>query len=143
MCIDKLYITIYIYIYTHTHIYIYIYIYIDRYKKIDSVLQGRGGEGGRGEGGGEGGGGGGGGGEGGRGEGGEGRGFWCSPPTDSPNPLEEAKLHRPTLGLIYGFTQRDPPPPTTVFWRVGVSGEANRTDRFGRGRGEFLVGSLT
>ena len=37
-------------------------------------------------------------------------GFWCSPPTDSPNPLEEAKLHRRTLGLIYGFTQRDPPP---------------------------------
>ena len=31
--------------------------------------------------------------------------FWCSPPTDSPNPLEEAKLHRRTLGLIYGFTQ--------------------------------------
>ena len=25
-------------------------------------------------------------------------GFWCSPPTDSPNPLEEAKLHRRTLG---------------------------------------------
>ena len=47
---------------------------------------------------------------GGRGEeGGEGGG--CSPPTDSPNPLEAAKLHRRTLGLIYGFTQRDPPPP--------------------------------
>ena len=38
-------------------------------------------------------------------------GFWYSPPTDSPNPLEEAKLHRRTLGLIYGFTQREPPPP--------------------------------
>ena len=38
-------------------------------------------------------------------------GFWCSPPTDSPNPLEAAKLHRRTLGLISGFTQRDPPPP--------------------------------
>ena len=38
-------------------------------------------------------------------------GVWCSPPTDSPNPLEEAKLHRRTLGLICGFTQRDGPPP--------------------------------
>ena len=55
--------------------------------------------------------GGGGGGRGGRGRGGGEEGFWCSPPTDSPNALEEAKLHRPTLGLIYGFTQRDPPPP--------------------------------
>ena len=65
------------------------------------MLQGRGGGGrggGRGgEGGGEGGGGGG--------------GFWCSPPTDSPNLLEEAKLHRPTLGLIYGSHRGTPPPP--------------------------------
>ena len=37
--------------------------------------------------------------------------FGAPLPTDSPNPLEEAKLHRRTLGLIYGFTQRDPPPP--------------------------------
>ena len=51
---------------------------------------------------GEGGGGGGGG-------GGRGR-IGCSPPTDSPNALEEAKLHRRTLGLIYGFTQSDPFP---------------------------------
>ena len=47
-------------------------------------------------------------GAGGGGEGGEGRGvverILVFPPTDSPNPLEEAKLHRPTLGLIYGFT---------------------------------------
>ena len=52
---------------------------------------------------------------GGRGEGegggeGEGWDFGRSPPTNSPNPLEEAKLHRRTLGLVYGFTQRDPPP---------------------------------
>ena len=79
---------------------------------------GAGGGGGRGGGGGGIRGGGGGGGGGGRGGGGEGEGggggggeFWCSPPTDSPNPLEAAKLHRRTLGLIYGFTQRDPPPP--------------------------------
>ena len=39
---------------------------------------------------------------GGRGRGG---GFWCS-----PNRLEEAKLQRRTMGLIYEFTQRDPPP---------------------------------
>ena len=32
-----------------------------------------------------------------RGREGEGEGFWCSP-TDSPNPLEEAKLHRRTWG---------------------------------------------
>ena len=62
------------------------------------------------EGGGRGrGGGGGGGGRGGR-EWGR-AGFWRSPPTNSPNPLEEAKLRRRTLGLVYGFTQRDPPPP--------------------------------
>ena len=52
-------------------------------------------------------------------------GFWCSPRTDSPNALEEAKLHRRTLGLIYGFTQRDPPPPPLHdgnfegWWSVG------------------------
>ena len=46
------------------------------------------------------------------------------PPTDSPNPLEEAKLHRRTLGLIFGFTQRHPPPPPSmmVFWRGGGQG---------------------
>ena len=75
-----------------------------------------------------------------KGEGGRGApGFWCSPPTDSPNPLEEAKLHRRTLGLIYGFTQTEGP---------GVSGEGIKrwgiegirigtSDRFGRGRGEY------
>ena len=69
--------------------------------------------GGRGGEGGEGGRGGGGRGEGGGGGGGEGEGtrILVSPPTDSPNPLEAAKLHRRTLGLIYGFTQRHPPPP--------------------------------
>ena len=71
---------------------------------------------------------GGGGGGGGRG-GGEGRTIvWCSS-TDSPNPLEEAKLHRRTLGLIDGFTQRDPPPPPPPRWPfcgVGVSGEGIR-----------------
>ena len=36
------------------------------------------------------------------------------PPTDTPNPLEEAKLHRRTLGLIYGFTQRNPPTTTIL-----------------------------
>ena len=107
----------------------------------------RGGEGG------EGGEGGGGGGRGGRGGGreGEGTGFWCSPLTDSPNPLEAAKLHRRTLGLIYGFTQRHPPPPPPrwPFCGVGVSGEGIKrwgiegirigtSDRFGRGRGELL-----
>ena len=80
--------------------------------------------GGGGEGGGRGGREGGRGGEGGGGKGGE---FWCSPPTDSPNPLEAAKLHRRTLGLICGFTQRDPPPPPTMaLLRVGVSGEGIR-----------------
>ena len=34
-----------------------------------------------------------------------------------PNPLEEAKR------LIYGFTQRDPPPATMALLMVGVSGE--------------------
>ena len=63
------------------------------------------------------------GGEGGEGGGGGG-GFWCSPPTDSPNPLEEAKLHRGTLGLIYGFTQRD---PTMALLRV--SGEGRNPNR--------------
>ena len=82
-------------------------------------------------------------------EGGEGRGgrggFWRSPPTDNPNPLEEPKLYRRTLGLVYGFTQRDPPPPHDGFF--GVSGEGIKrwgiegirigtSDRFGRGRGE-------
>ena len=112
------------------------------------------GGGGGGRGGGEGRGGRGGGGRGGGGgEGGEGGtnlpGFWCSPPTDSPNPLEEAKLHRRTLGVIYGFTQRHPPPPPRWwFGGVGVSGEGIKrwgiegirigtSDRFGRGRGEF------
>ena len=33
-----------------------------------------------------------------------GRIFWRSPPTNSPNPLEEAKLRRRTLGLVCGFT---------------------------------------
>ena len=79
-------------------LYIYIYIYI---------VCGRGG-------------GGGGGGGGGRGRGRKGGGFWCSSPTDSPNPLEEAKLHRRTLGLIYGFTQRGHPPPWGVtLWGGG------------------------
>ena len=70
---------------------------------------------------------------------------------DSPNPLKAAKLHRRTLGLIYGFTQRDPPPPphNGPFCGVGVSGEGIKrwgiegirigtSDRFGRGRGELL-----
>ena len=40
------------------------------------------------------------------------------------NPLEEAKLRRRTLGLVHGFTQRDPrPPQKRWFGRVGVSGE--------------------
>ena len=86
------------------------------------AVQCEGGGGGGGGGGGRGGGGRGGGrGEGeGRGEGGGGEGegkpprFWCSPPTDSPNPLEEAKLHRRTLGLIFGTEA--PPPPTMVVW---------------------------
>ena len=85
---------------------------------MDSVTApAKGGRGGGGAGGGEGGGGGG----------------WeethhsaVLPPTDSPNPLEEAKLHRRTLGLIDGFTQRDPP----VALR-GVSGEGTRA--VGRG----------
>ena len=81
-----------------------------------------------------------------RGEGGRG-----AKAGDSPNPLEEAKLHRRTLGLIYGFTQRDPPPPPPrwPFCGVGVSGEGIKrwgiegirigtSDRFGRGRGEFF-----
>ena len=60
----------------------------------------------------------------GRGGGGEGGGrIVALPPTNSPNPLEEAKLRRGTLGLVYGFTQRDPPPPRGWFGRVGVSGE--------------------
>ena len=50
----------------------------------------------------------GGGGGGGRGRGGEG-----GRHQDAPLP-EKAKLHRRTLGLIYGFTQRDPPPPPTM-----------------------------
>ena len=29
----------------------------------------------------------------------------------APGALEEAKLHRRTLGLVYRFTQRDPLPP--------------------------------
>ena len=58
--------------------------------------------------------GGGGGGGGGKGGGVEGRGTRIS-----PNPSEEAKLHRRTLGLIYGFTQRDPPPPHTKKLGVG------------------------
>ena len=69
-------------------------------------VRGRGAEGGEGEGGR------GGGGEGG-GQGGEGGGgFWCSPPTDSPNPLEEAKLHRRTLGAHFWVHTEAPPPPT-------------------------------
>ena len=60
---------------------------------------------------------------GGRGEGGRGLAVWFSCPTDSPNPLEEAKLHRRTLGLIYGFTQRGTPPPHDGKFEVGVSGE--------------------
>ena len=80
-----------------------------------------------------------------------GGGVWCSPPTDSPNPLEAAKLHRRTLGLIYGFTQRDPPPPPAHngFFAGGGSGEGIKrwgiegirigtSDRFGRGRGELV-----
>ena len=73
-----------------------------------STCQGEGG-GGRG-----GGGGGGGGGERGRGRGGM--------QDFGPNPFKKAKLHRQTLGLIYGFTQRDPPRMLTL----GVSGELNR-----------------
>ena len=76
---------------------------------------------------------------------GEGTGFWCSPPADSPNPLEEAKLHRRTLGLIYGFTQRDPPPAAMVtlrggegIKRWGIEGiRIGTSDRFGRGRGRI------
>ena len=97
------------------------------------------------------GGGGGGGGEGVGWGGGQGKGgFWWPPATDSPNPLEEAKLHRRTLGLIYGFTQRDPPPPPTMVtlrgggqWggikRWGIKGiRIGTSDRFGRGRGELV-----
>ena len=73
------------------HIYIYIYIY-----RGTAPARG-GGEGGRG-----------------RGEGD----FGAPPPTHSPNPLEEAKLHRRTLGLIYEFTQR-PHSPTMVSLRGG------------------------
>ena len=75
-------------------------------------------------------------------------GFLVLPPTDSPNPLEEAKLHRRTLRLIYGFTQRDPPPPAhDGGFAGGASGEGIKrwgiegirigtSDRFGRGGGE-------
>ena len=68
----------------------------------------------------------GGGGEGGRGRGGGGGGRegggggWCSPPANSPKPLEEA----PFMG-----SHRGTPPPSTM--RIGTS------DRFGRGRGEY------
>ena len=86
------FVTLYIYVYIYIHTYIYICIYVE---SVTAPARGGGGGGGRG----------------GRGGGGEREGgVWCSPPTDSPNPLEAAKLHRRTLGLIYGFTQRDPPP---------------------------------
>ena len=48
------------------------------------------------------------------------------------------KLHRRTLGLIYGFTQRDPPPPRWPFCRVGVSGDRGSTCR--GGCGSFATG---
>ena len=69
----------------------------------------------------------------------------------SPNPWKEAKLHRRTLGLIYGFAQRDPPPPPRWCFRgVGVSGEGIKrwgiegirigtSDRFHWGRGELCI----
>ena len=81
--------TIYIYIYITIYI-IYIYGVCERFAR-------GGGRRSRGEGGGKG--------------GEEG----CLP-QDSGAPLpqtalEEAKLHRRTLGLIYRFAQRDPPPP--------------------------------
>ena len=115
-----MYIYTYIYIYIYAYVCVCVYIYIYIYIYIYSVCC-QGGGGGRGGGGGGG-----------------------SPPTDSPTPLEEAELHRRTLGLIYGF----PPPPPWQFCGVGVSGEGIKTwgiegirigtsDRFGRGRGEY------
>ena len=110
------YIYIYIYIYIHTHIYICIYVYMYIYIYIECAVSG--------------------------GRGGKGGDVFGAPLAQTANPLEEAKLHRRTLGLIYGFTQRDPPPHDGNFagWRGKRWGrERLRTgtsDRFGRGRGE-------
>ena len=116
----SIYLSIYLYIYIYIYVYVYVYVY-------SVTAPTRGGEE--------------------RGGGGGGGGSWCSPLTDSPNLCKEAKLHRRSLGLIYGFTQRDPPPPTMLVLRVAVSGEGIKrwgiegirigtSDRFGRGRGE-------
>ena len=59
---------------------------------------------------------------GGRGVGGEGtRDFGAPlPHTDSPNPLEAAKLHRRDLGAhLQVHTDGPPPPPTMAFLRGG------------------------
>ena len=66
-------------------------------------------------GGGEGGEGGGGGGGGGGGEGGQLSRTLVPPSTDSPNPLEEAKLHRRYPGAhLWVHTKGPPPPPPTM-----------------------------
>ena len=78
----------------------------------------------------------GGGGEGGEGEAGEGLGrhqFWCS----QPKSIEGGETSPPDLGAhLWVHTERDPPFPTMVCLRVGVSGEGIK--RFGRGRGELI-----
>ena len=83
--------------------------------------RGRGGEGGEGGEGGRGGGGGG------AGEGGAGERSYAqdfgAPSHRQPKSIGGAKLHRRTLGLINGFTQRDPPPPPPQWpFSGGVSG---------------------
>ena len=86
------------------------------------------------------------GGRGGRGGGGEGGGgVWCFPPTDTPNPLEEAKLHH-----LWVHTEGPPlHSGNFVGWgslkftkegikRWGIEGiRIGTSDRFGRGRGEL------
>ena len=62
---------------------------------------------------------------GGGGGGGGGEQDFDAPLPHSPNPLEEAKLHRWSLGLIYGGG----------FRRWGIEGI--RIGTFGRGRGEY------
>ena len=111
-------------------------------------MRGRGGEGGRGERGGkEGEGGRGGGGRGGGGGGDEPTRILVLPSHRQPKSIGGGELHRRTLGLIYGFTQRHPPPPHDG-GLGGVSGEGIKrwgieairigtSDRFGRGRGEL------
>ena len=103
---------------------------------------GRGGGGGRAAGGGRGGRGR----RGGRGwEGGRG-----GEPTNSPNPLEEAKLHRRPGAHLWVHTEGPPPPPphTTAtsrgseegIKRWGIEGiRIGTSDRFGRGRGEYRI----